>query len=317
MRVGIVGVGVVGRFIGRNLLAAGHELALHDSDPGATATLEETGALRHASAAEVAAASEVVISALPGPAEVEALTLGESGIDAGAAPGLVHLMTATIGPEHARRIAEASRSAGVEFVDAPLSAAPRAAEDQETPLTVWIGGSPRTYARLRPLIDAFARHALFCGPVGHAQVVKLVNNLTTLAFTRTLGDTLSLGVKAGVPLETLRAALTWGTAQSRLMDEHFGQSVFVGDWRPGYRVDLAEKDVGLAEELARTVAMDLPEVAELRAAFGAARERGWGDRSVHTIVRLSEEAAGVSLRLGPYRDREVLPGDDPGASGAG
>jgi 3-hydroxyisobutyrate dehydrogenase-like beta-hydroxyacid dehydrogenase len=309
MRIALVGVGVVGRYIGNALADAGHELALRDVDPGATALLEKRGARVAASAAEAAANSEMVISALPTPAEVEELTLGPGGILEGGTEGLIHVMTSTIGPPLARKLAEATEGAGQAFLDAPLSAGPQD-EKGGMRLSLWAGGRITDYARARPVLETFAPFVLYCGPAGHAQIVKLINNVTTLALARVLGDTLSLGVKAGVPLETLRAALTWGTAQNRLMDESFPQSVFSGDWRPGYRLDLAEKDVRLTCELAESAGVSLPEADELFERFEAARARGFEGLSVHSIVRLAEEAAGVRLRLQPHMEREVLPDSD-------
>lgn len=309
MRIALVGVGVVGRFIGHALADAGHELVLRDLNPTAVAQLQERGASIAASAAEAASESEMVISALPTPAEVEQLTLGAGGIIEGGSEGLIHVMTSTIGPPLARKLAEASAAAGQAFLDAPLSAGPQD-DDGGMRLSLWVGGRITDYARARPVLEAFAPFLLYCGPAGHAQIVKLINNVTTLALARVLGDTLSLGVKAGVPLETLRAALTWGTAQNRLMDESFPQSVFSGDWRPGYRLDLAEKDVRLASELAESVDAPLPEADELFERFESARARGFEGLSVHAVVRLAEEAAGIKLRLQPYMEREILP--DPG-----
>ena len=157
------------------------------------------------------------------------------------------------------------------------------------------------------MLDAIAKYVMYCGPAGNAQIVKLVNNVTTLAFARVLGETLSLGVRAGVPLETLRAALAWGTAQNRLSDEHFGNSVFVGNWRPGYRVDLAKKDVLLARELAAEAGVPLRVADDLLETIAELERRGWFRRSIHSLVRLAEEAAGVELRLQPFAGREVLP----------
>lgn len=248
-----------------------------------------------------------MFTTLPGPAEVEQAAFGEDGLHAGAAgtTRLVHVVVSTVGPACVRKLAEHGERDGVELLDAPLSAGP--IEDGELQLTLWVGGRPTTYARLRPVLGAIAKCVLYCGPAGNAQVVKLVNNVTTLAFARVLGETLSLGVRAGVPLETLRAALAWGTAQNRLSDEHFGNSVFAGNWRPGYRVDLAKKDVLLARELAAEAGAPLGLADDLLEATAELERRGWSDRSIHSLVRLAEEAADVELRLQPFAGRELLP----------
>jgi 3-hydroxyisobutyrate dehydrogenase-like beta-hydroxyacid dehydrogenase len=137
---------------------------------------------------------------------------------------------------------------------------------------------------------------IFCGPVGYAQITKLVNNLTTLCLTGILGEALCLGVKAGVPLEVLRRGLTWGTGQSRLLDEMFPQSVFAGNFRPGYRTRLAAKDWGLIRDLAQEVGVPLGTCSSLEPLLEEARRRGWSEDSVHGLVRLIEETAGIPLR---------------------
>ncbi len=307
MKVALVGSGVVGRFIGRSLLAHGHELAVCDLDASAAADLEQLGARVAGTPRESVAEADVVISALPAPDDVDQACEGRDGIHAAPPAGLVHLMTATIGPAAVRALDESSRRHGVELLDAPLSAGPQA-EDGSTRLTLWVAGRVSTYARMRPLIDTFAPYALYCGPTGNAQIVKLVNNHATLAALVSLGDALAMGVAAGVPLETLRSALAWGTAQSRLLDELLPQSVFAGDWRPGYRLDLAEKDIRLAQDLARANQADLQSAEPVLRAMREAHARGWSELSVHVLCRLAEERFGIRLRAEGFGEREVLPG---------
>lgn len=306
MKLALVGVGVVGCYIGKALIEAGHELVIHDVDPEAGGSLHDLGARTAASVAEATSLSEAMISTVPAPEDVMEITLGADGVLATAAPGYLHIMTSTIGTQAARELAESSKRAGQLFLDAPLSAGPLG-DQGRMQLTVWAAGPIEGYIRARPVIEAFAPYCLFCGPAGDAQTVKLVNNLTTLALAKVLGETLTLGVKAGVPLELLRAGLTWGTAQNRLMDESFGLSVFSGDWRPGYRVDLAAKDMRLADALAESVDLKLSETAPLLELFDELIRRGWRDRSVHSMLRLAEEKAGVKLRLQQFTDREILP----------
>lgn len=315
MRVGILGSGVVGRFIGRRLSEHGHELSVHDVDRSATAPLVGLGATESASPRELGASCDVVISCLPGPADLDATLEGDAGLHAAPRDGLIHVMTSTIGVAAVRRLAERSEEVGVQLIDAPLSAGP--SDKGEVTLTVWVGARPSIYARLRPLLESFAPFCLLCGPVGHGQVVKLVNNVTTLGLAQILGETLCFGRKAGVPLETLRAGLTWGTAQNRLLDDHFGRSVFQGDWRPGYRVALAQKDLLLAQELAAEIDTPLDVAARLLGATDELTAHGWRDHSIHTLVRLAEKRAGVRLRLPGFEEREVTPSSSADADGGG
>ncbi len=301
MRVGLVGTGIVGTHVGLRLIEAGHTLTIHDLEPEAHRALAARGAAVAASPRDVAAASEVVITAVPRGDDARAVALGPAGLAAGAAPGLVHVEMSTIGPDAVRELDERERAAGLRLIDAPLSAGPQLPDRQE--LTLWIGAPGALYAECRALLGVLAEHVVWCGPVGHGQAVKLVNNALTLLFSAALGDALCLGVKAGVPLEILRIALFWGTAQNRLMDDLFPRSVFVGDWRPGYTVDLAEKDWRLALDLAAKVGAPLPDAPRIEQAFRELQERGWSEASVHAIVRLAEDAAGVKLRMQGFADR--------------
>ncbi len=313
MRIGLVGTGIVGTHLGLRLADAGHELTIHDLDADATRALAARGARIAASPREVAAATDLAVTAVPTERDALEVALGPDGLAAGAAPGFVHVEMSTVGAPCVRREEAEAGARGVSVIDAPLSAGPR--RDQHQELTLWIGAPAALYARHRELLGQMAEHVVWCGPVGHGQLVKLVNNLVTLQFSTVLGDALCLGVKAGVPLEVLRLALFWGTAQNRLMDDLFPWSVFVGDFRPGYTVELAAKDFALARDLAAAHDVPLPSAAPLAEAFDAARARGWDQLSVHSLLGLSEDAAGVELRLGPRRGPRGAAGEAaPGAA---
>jgi 3-hydroxyisobutyrate dehydrogenase-like beta-hydroxyacid dehydrogenase len=163
-------------------------------------------------------------------------------------------------------------------------------------ITIWIGGDAATFDEVRPVLDVIADHVTYCGGVGHAQITKLVNNLVTQSLVVALGEALTLGVAEGVPLEVLRVALRYGTAQSRVLDEMLPFGVFQGDHRPGLRLDLAIKDLDLVRDLARRRGSDLPLSEKTREAYLEAAARGWGGLSSHAVLRLSEERAGTELR---------------------
>lgn len=304
VKIGLIGTGVVGRFLGRRLLAAGHELIVRDRNTAACRALVEAGARPAPSAAASVEGCDAVVTALPSGDELDSVVFGERGIAEGAASGLVHFETSTIGPARARELALLEKERGIEFIDAPLCAGPLD-EDGSQRLTMFVGTSAIHFARWRPFLDQMVDQAIFCGPVGHAQVTKLVNNMTTLCLTGILGEALCLGVKAGVPLEILRRGLTWGTAQNRLMDEMFPQSVFAGNFQPGYRTRLAHKDWRLIQELAEAIGVPLDTSACLEPLLDEAQRRGWGEQSVHGILRLSEEAAGVCLRAASAQAAET------------
>jgi 3-hydroxyisobutyrate dehydrogenase len=297
VRIGFVGLGVVGQPMTRRLLQAGHSLVVHDLRPSTGQPLVAEGATWAARPGEVAAASEVVFTSLPGPPEVEAVALGEGGLLAAAAPGLIYLDTTTVGPACIRRVAAAAEPRGVHVLDVAVSQGPRRAEEGD--LSLWVGGDEAIFERVRPLLDVVGSHILYCGPVGCGQITKLVNNLTSQCINVALGETLSLGVRAGVPLETLCAALATGTAQTRTLDELLPRGLFRGNLQPGFRLDLAAKDVRLATDLGRELRLPLPLANLVDQTYVAAQARGLGSLSTHAVIRLIEDAAGLTLR---YQD---------------
>lgn len=294
MRTGLVGCGVLGARLGMRLLRAGHSLTVHDREEERAKVLLDAGAVMADSPYAVGRQCEMLITSLPGPAEVESVVLGDEGLWAGAAPKTLHLETSTIGLDCTRRLAREAASRKIRFLDGPVSGGTK--EDGSPHIVLWIGGDADYFDLARPVLDVLADHITYCGGVGHGQITKLVNNLVTQSMTVILGEALSLGVKSGVQLEVLCAALHHGTAQSRLLDEMLPLSLFRGDWTPGLRLDLALKDLRLAGELAREAGVGLP-VNDLATTFYEQAEgKGLGELSAHAVARLIEEAHGVQLR---------------------
>jgi 3-hydroxyisobutyrate dehydrogenase-like beta-hydroxyacid dehydrogenase len=295
MRIGLIGCGVVGNRLGMRLLRAGHDLTIHEKNSARAKLLLDAGAAWADSPCDLGAHHEMLISALPGPADVEAVTLGTDGLWAEAAAKTIHLETSTIGLDCARRLEQAAAARGIRFLDGPVSGGVK--KDGSPLIVLWIGGNVNYFDLARPVLDILADHITYCGGVGHGQVTKLVNNLITQSMTVLIGEALALGVRSGVRLDILQTALHHGTASSRLLDEMLPLSLFSGDWTPGLRLDLALKDLRLAGDLAKEAGMELP-VNELAASFyEKADSRGWGDLSAHAVARLVEEESGVALRF--------------------
>ena len=161
---------------------------------------------------------------------------------------------------------------------------------------MFAGADGDDFDEVRHLLESMVDRVLYCGGVGKGQVTKLINNLVTEVMTVVVGEALALGVRSGASIDLLRSALHEGTAQTRLLDEMLPMTVFRGDWRPGFRLDLAEKDLGLAVELAQEQGMTLTAIDEVVGLYRQAMAKGWSSLSSHTVVRLIEEAARVELR---------------------
>ena len=291
--IGLIGCGVVGVRLGSRLLRAGFQLAIHDRHRERGEPLLAKGAAWVDRPAELAQGCHALLSALPQADDLRDALLGEHGAWSAAAPGTIHVDTSTIGVAAARTLAEEARRRRLRYLDAPLSAAEASLEGPR--LSLFVAGNADHFDLAGPLLRALADHVHYTGgPPGSGQAVKLVNNLVSHGLTVILGDALALGLKSGVPIELLRSALHDGTAQCRILDELLPASVFRGDWRPGLRLDLALKDLALAEALAEETGVAQPLLGLVRARFEEARARGWGAQSSHAILRLVEESAGVS-----------------------
>lgn len=297
MQVGFIGVGAMGQPMARNLMRAGHRLVVHDREEARCGPLVAEGAAYASSPAEAARACEVLFTSLPGPAEVEAVALGPKGIAEGARAGLVYVDLSTNHPTTIRRIGAALAPKGVEVLDAPVSGGPYGAAAGT--LTVMVGGEESTFRRLEPLFRALGSTVLYCGPLGSGMVCKLVNNLLSMACALLSGEALTVGLKAGVPLETLHRVVSSSSGSNRRMADRFPRFLFRGNFRPGFALRLALKDVSLFLDLARDLAVPTPLASLVVQEYLSAVARGWGEEDADAVVRLQEERAGIVLRLSP------------------
>jgi 3-hydroxyisobutyrate dehydrogenase len=285
----------MGRHMARHLIEAGYPLTVHDARRGATGPLVELGATWADSPAEVARSSKVVFTSLPGPAEVDAVVLGESGILANLGAGQVYVDLSTNAPTSIRKIHAAGARLGVHVLDAPVSGGVRGAETRR--LAVMVGGDEAIFDRCKPMLDAIGDQVVYCGGAGNGSVTKLVNNMISLSLNMLLGEALSLGVKAGVDLETLVEVIQGSSGMTRKMGFSYPDYLFKGNFEPGFALDLGAKDLRLGTALAREIGipLDFANLAEQR--FIEAQARGWGRLHADAVVRLIEERAGVELRI--------------------
>jgi 3-hydroxyisobutyrate dehydrogenase-like beta-hydroxyacid dehydrogenase len=223
------------------------------------------------------------------------MALGPRGLWASAAPRTIHLEVSTVGPTCIRRLSSAASASRIRLIDCPVSRGARR-DDDDVELVLWVGASPDHYDLARPILDRLGDRVVYCGSVGLGQTTKIVNNLIAHGLIVLVGEALALGVRAGAPLDLLSTALQHGTAQNRVLDELFPASVFLDDFRPGLRLDLAVKDLDLARELAGEQEMELVVAHAVRGLFEQAQQRDWGDLSAYAVVRLIEERCGVRLR---------------------
>jgi len=292
MKVGFIGLGNMGNPMAMNVLKAGHNLTVYDLRRDVGHNLEETGAKWAKSPKEVAAQSEVVLSSLPGPPEVEAAVLGEDGVFAGLEKGATYIDMSTNSPTTMRKIAEVGATRGFRVLDAPVTGGvPRA---RDATLTVFVGGEKKEFEHFQPLLSKIGNNVFHMGPIGCGNVTKLVNNM--MAFINFMGacEGLAIGAKAGVDPQTLLDAIKMGSGNSLIME--FGmQSFLKGESALGFATALAAKDVHLAVELGKEVEVPIEVGPLVEAAIARFRDAGHGQDDILAIVRDFIQRSGVQL----------------------
>lgn len=301
MELGFIGLGTMGSSMALNVIKAGHHLTVNDINRDAAGPHLEAGAAWADSAQEVAEASDLVFTSLPGPPEVEAVALGEHGILSGISPGKVYFDLSTNSPTLVRRLHDAFAVHGAHVLDAPVSGGPQGARSGR--LAIWVGGDKDVFERCKPVLDAIGDQAFYVGAIGTGSVAKLVHNCTGYILQTALAETFSMGVKAGVEPLALWQAVRQGALGRRQTFDGLAQNYLPGRFDPAdFALRLARKDVSLAVEVGRE--FDVPmRLANLTLAeLTEALNRGWGQRDSRAAMLLQEERAGAEVRV----PREVL-----------
>ena len=293
MKIGFIGLGLMGTPMARNLLSGGHDLTVYDVRSEAVDGLTALGTRAAGSPREVAGASDLVFTSLPGPSEVEEATTGEGGLLSGARPGTTYLDLSTIDPDTVKRIAAVAQKAGVAVLDAPVSGGVTGAE--EATLCVMVGGDRALYDRYKPVLDLIGDKVMYCGELGAGAVCKIVNNLIGMSLRALIPEAFTLGIKAGVDAGILYEAVSQSSGDSQTL-QAYPDTLFARNFEPGFRLDLAAKDVGLALQMAQDleVPMDLSALVQQR--YAEALSRGWGGLESSAVARIQEELSGMEIR---------------------
>ncbi len=296
MKVGFIGLGTMGASMAYNCLQGGNEMVVHDIRREAATRHLEAGADWADSPREVAEASEIVFTSLPGPTEVEAVGLGEEGILEGMSEGKVYFDLSTSTPTLIRRIHEQAAARGIHVLDAPVSGGPRGAASRN--LAIWVGGDKEVFDRCKPVLDSIGDKAYYVGPIGCGAIAKLVHNCTGYIVQAALAEVFTMGVKAGVEPLALWQAVRKGAQGRRGTFEGLAEHLLPGKFDPpDFALRLARKDVDLAVGVGREY--DVPmRLAQLTLQeMTEALNRGWGHRDSRVAMLLQEERAGVEVRV--------------------
>ena len=289
MRVGVIGLGIMGAPMARNLLRAGHEVVVRSRTAARVEPLVAAGARAAASPAAVAAAVDAVVTSLPDGPDVELVVDGPDGLLAGATRGLLVIDTSTIAPATARTLASRAAAVGVDFLDAPVSGGEKGAIDGT--LSIMVGGAPEAFARARPVLDALGRTATYMGGPGQGQMTKLVNQVIGATTLAAVAEGLTLAAHAGLDAEAVMAAVGSGAATSWALT-NLGPRMQRDDWAPGFMVRLQQKDLRLALAAAGGLGVPLPATALVHQLLAAVEARGGGDLGTQALPQALEILAG-------------------------
>ncbi len=291
--VGFIGLGIMGRPMAKNLLKAGYPLVVHNRSQGAVQELVGLGAKAAGSPEAVAREVRIVILMLPNSPDVQRVVLGPQGLLAGARPGQIVVDMSTISPLVTRQVGAALAEKGVRMLDAPVSGGEKGAI--EGTLSIMVGGEPAVFQEVLPLFRAMGKTITHLGPLGAGGFTKLANQIVVAVNLTALAEALTLAAKAGLDIELTLKALGGGLAGSRCLEQKT-PNYLAHEYRPGFKIDLHYKDLGLIMEAARDLGVPLPTTALVQELFAALRARGRGGLDHSAVVTLFEDLAGVEVR---------------------
>ncbi len=292
-RVGFIGLGVMGLPMARNLIKAGFALTVNDRVAERAAMVGKEGARLAGSAREVTESSDVVISMVPSSPDVEAVYFGPGGIAEAARPGLLTIDMSTIAPSVAKKVAEKAAALGLRTLDAPVTGGEIGAVQGS--LTVMIGGDAEDVARAMPLFTAMGKSVVHIGPHGAGQTCKLANQIAVAVNNLAASEALVFAASQGIDLEKVREVLASGSGSSHAF-RTFAPKMLVGDFRPGFTIDLQQKDLRLVLDTAFDAHVSLPGTALTHQLYSALQQEGGGKQAHIALIRAIERLSGVEAR---------------------
>lgn len=292
LKLGFIGLGLMGKPMAGHLLAAGFPLWVHNRSQTAVAELVAQGASAARTPAELAAQVDIVLTCLPDSPDVEAVVLGPDGIAAGAKPGLIIVDHSTIQPATARKVAAALAERGLGWLDAPVSGGQLGAE--QGTLTVMVGGEAAALERARPALQAFSKAITHIGAAGAGQVAKCCNQIMVAAQMTALAELLIFARKAEVDPAKVVQAIRGGAAACWTLDNK-PERLFAGNRQPGFKAYMQAKDMGIVMQSAAEMDMPMPATAVATQLYDQMLGMGLGDLDNSALVAVLEEMAGVEL----------------------
>jgi 2-hydroxy-3-oxopropionate reductase len=283
-KIGFIGLGIMGLPMATNLHAAGHTLFLRDIG-ALPEKLLAGGATGCRSGHEVAAQADIIILMVPDTPDVEAALFGKDGVAEGLSAGKIVMDMSSISPIATKTFAKRINDLGCEYIDAPVSGGDVGA--REASLTIMVGGSETTFEKVRPLLELMGKNITLVGGNGDGQTTKVANQIIVALTIEAVGEALLFASKAGADPARVRKALMGGFASSRILELH-GERMLKRNFKPGFRIELHQKDLNLALQGAKSLHISLPNTATCQELFNACEAHGGRAWDHSAMVRALE-----------------------------
>ena len=292
MKIGFVGLGIMGKPMAKNLIKAGYELVVMDLNKEAVEELKGLGAKAGTSSSDVASKCDVIITMLPNSPHVKVAVLGEGGIIEGAKPGTVVIDMSSIAPLASREVYAALAVKGIDMLDAPVSGGEPKAIDGT--LSVMVGGKKEVFDKYYDIMKVMAGSVVYVGEIGAGNIAKLCNQVVVALNISAVSEALILAKKAGVDPDLVYQAIRGGLAGSTVMEAK-APMMMDRNFKPGFKIDLHIKDLNNVLETSHKLNVSLPLTAQVMEIMQAIKADGCGMEDHASIVKYYEKLANIEI----------------------
>jgi 2-hydroxy-3-oxopropionate reductase len=294
MKLGFIGLGIMGAPMAGHLLAAGHEV-FAQTRSGVPQALRDAGAHACATATEVAQQADIVFTMVPDTPHVQEVLFGEHGVARGLSAGKTVVDMSSISPIATKQFAQRIEALGCDYIDAPVSGGEVGAKAAS--LTIMVGASEAAFTRVKPLFELMGKNITLVGGVGDGQTCKVANQIIVALNIEAVGEALLFAAKAGADPAKVRQALMGGFAASRILEVH-GERMIKRTFNPGFRIELHQKDLKLALEGAHALGLSLPHTASALQMMNSCAAHGGAQLDHSSLVRALEIAGNFQVAQG-------------------
>ena len=292
-KVGFIGLGIMGQSMARNILSAGFDLTIWNRTPARMQPLLAAGAHPAGSPAELAAQVDIILICVSDTPDVEQLILGEQGVLSGARPGALVIDHSTISPSVTKELAARLSEKGVQMLDAPVSGGSEGAA--RGTLAIMVGGEAEQFQRALPVMQAEGKTITHVGGHGDGQMVKLVNQILVVGNALAMSEALIFAQAGGLDLQKTLAAVSGGAAGSWMLSNR-GPQILQRDWRPGFMIDLQQKDVRLILRECDQLGIPSLMTSLVFNLYRTLQTEGLGAEGNHALIKALERLSGVEIQ---------------------